>query len=151
MIYTRMSQLNRYFGISASLDRAIAYLGSTDLNRLVMGRNEVDGDNVYINRFDYKTIPEEEAAWEGHRDYADIHVVLSGEEKIAVTDASLLRAGEYDAAGDFIPYEGPAVSWMTMREGDILIVFPEDVHMVKVQLQGASEVKKAVFKVRVRG
>ena len=36
-----------------------------------------------------------------------------------------------------------------MRPGDILIVYPEDVHMVKVQLDGACQVKKAVFKVKV--
>ena len=149
MIYTKLNQMNRYKGILNSLDTAIDYLMSTDLSNLVMGRNDVDGDQVFINRFNYTTLPEDTAIWEGHKYYADIHVVLDGEEKIGVTDASSLEAGEYDEAGDFIPYEGPVDSWVTMRPGDILVVFPEDVHKVKVQLNGASDVKKAVFKVRV--
>lgn len=147
MIYIKREQLSRYKGISKAMDTAIDYLAEKDLNELNMGRNDVDGDQVYINRFDYTTMPEAEAAWEGHKYYADIHVVLEGEEKIGVTNASSLKAGEYDEAGDFIPYEGPVDSWVTMRPGDILVVFPEDVHVVKVQLAGPSKVKKAVFKV----
>ena len=147
MIYIKRDQLNRYKGISKALDTAIDYLAEKDLNELNMGRNDVDGDQVYINRFDYTTMPEAEAAWEGHKYYADIHVVLEGEEKIGVTNASSLKSGEYDEAGDFIPYEGPVDSWVTMRPGDILVVFPEDVHMVKVQLTAPCQVKKAVFKV----
>lgn len=147
MIYTKRDRLARYKGISASLDTAIDYLASADLTQLQMGRNEVDGDKVYINRFDYTTMPENEASWEGHKLYADIHVVLEGEERIGVTDAAALTAGEYDAAGDFIPYEGPVDAWVTMRPGDILVVFPEDVHMVKVQRSAPCQVKKAVFKV----
>lgn len=147
MIYTKRDRLARYKGISAPLDTAIDYLASADLAQLQMGRNEVDGDKVYINRFDYTTMPENEASWEGHKLYADIHVVLEGEERIGVTDAAVLTAGEYDAAGDFIPYEGPVDAWVTMRPGDILVVFPEDVHMVKVQRSAPCKVKKAVFKV----
>ena len=149
MIYTKRKDMERYLGMSDTLDTAIRYLVSADLTKLAMGRNEVDGDNVFINRFDYTTMPEEQASWEGHKYYADIHVVLEGEERIGVTDAASLTAGAYDEAGDFIPYEGPVDAWVTMRPGDILIVYPEDVHMVKVQLDGACQVKKAVFKVKV--
>ncbi len=148
MIYTKIAEINRYKGISAPLDTAIEYLATADLSKLEMGRNDVDGELVYINRFNYTTMPEADAIWEGHKYYADIHVVLEGEEQIGVTDASSLTAGEYEEAGDFIPYEGPVDSWVTMRPGDILIVFPEDVHKVKVQLNGACDIKKAVFKVR---
>ena len=149
MIYTNFHQMSRYERLSPNLDTALRFLASADLTKLEMGRNEVDGDNVFINRFDYTTMPEEQAALEGHKYYADIHVVLEGEERIGVTDAAALTAGDYDEAGDFIPYEGPVDAWVTMRPGDILIVYPEDVHMVKVQRNGPCPVKKAVFKVKV--
>ena len=149
MIYTKLQNLSRYKGLGVHMDTAIGYLAGAELSRLEMGRNTVDGDAVYINRFDYTTLPEGEAAWEGHREYIDIHVVLEGEERIGVTDVSALTAGDYDAAGDFIPYQGPVDAWVTMRPGDVLVVFPEDVHMVKVQRSGPVLVKKAVFKVKV--
>lgn len=148
MIYIPRDQLARYRGISAPLDTAIDYLACADLTQLAKGRNEVDGDNVFINRFDYTTLPEEEASWEGHIQYADIHVLLSGEERIGVTNAARLTATTRDEESDFVGYEGPVETWCTMRPGDILVVFPEDVHMVKVQLNGPALVEKAVFKVK---
>lgn len=149
MIYTNRKEMERYLGLSAPLDTAIRYLKEADLSKLAKGRNEVDGENVFINRFDYDTLPEEEAAWEGHLQYADLHVVLSGEERIGVTDAARLKETSRDEAADFVGYEGPVECWAPMRPGDLLIVFPEDVHMVKVQLQGKTHVEKAVFKIKV--
>lgn len=148
MIYITREQLSRYRGISSALDTAIDYLSSADLKQLAKGRNEVDGDEVFINRFDYTTLSLEEAAWEGHVQYADIHVLLSGEERIGVTNAARLTVTSRDEENDFVGYEGPVETWFTMHPGDILVVFPEDVHMVKVQLNGPVLVEKAVFKVR---
>ena len=102
MIYTNYQQMERYLGVSDALDTAIRYLKTADLSQLQFGRNDVDGDNVYINRFDYDTLPLDKAAWEGHAQYADIHVLLSGEERIGVTDASRLTATTGDEATDFI-------------------------------------------------
>ncbi len=149
MIYTNYEHLERYLGISPALDTAIHYLKTTDLATLQFGRNDVDGEEVYINRFEYDTLPQQQAAWEGHVQYADIHVVLQGEEKIGVTDVSRLRQTTQDPASDFVGYEGEVDTWFTMKPGTLLVVFPEDVHMVKVQLNGQSHVQKAVFKVRV--
>lgn len=149
MIYTTMDRLYRYRGLCPSLDTAIDYLASADLSALKHGRNEVDGDNVFINRFDYTTLPETEATWEGHAQYADLHVVLSGEERIGITDAAHLTPTTRDEAVDFIGYDGPVNSWCPMAPGAVLIVFPEDVHMVKVQKDGPVQVEKAVFKLKV--
>ena len=149
MIYTSYERLQRYEGISPALDTALRYLSTADLNRLVPGRNEVDGDEVFINRFDYDTLPEDTAAWEGHEQYADIHVLLSGQERIGVTDASRLTATQHKPEEDFIGFDGPVDTWFAMEPGRVLVVFPEDVHKVKVQLGGSARVQKAVFKVRV--
>jgi len=61
MIYTKRKNLYRYLGQSQALDTAIRYLETADLAALTMGRNEVDGDQVFINRFDYQTMPQEQA------------------------------------------------------------------------------------------
>ena len=148
MIFCKLEQLGRYRGLSQHLDTAIHFLEEGGASRLTMGRNEVDGDNVFINRFDYDTLPQDAAAWEGHLQYADLHVVLSGQEQIGVTDAARLREIRRDEAADFVGFEGPVECWAPMRPGDLLIVFPEDVHMVKVQYQGQSHVEKAVFKIK---
>lgn len=149
MIYTKLKNIERYLGLSDSLDTAIRYLTSADLADLVKGRNEVDGDNVYINRFCYETMTEEQAFWEGHAQYGDIHVLLSGHEKIGVTDAGMLKPTVQKPEEDFIGYEGPVQTWLPMTPEDILIVYPEDVHLVKVTDGEPSHVEKAVVKFKV--
>ena len=101
MIYTKRKNLGRYLGISPEMDTAIRYLQSADLRTLVKGRNEIDGDNVFVNRFDYQTMPQAQAIWEGHIRYADIHVLLSGRERIGVTNAEMLTETVRKADEDF--------------------------------------------------
>ena len=62
MIYTKRKNLHRYLGQSESLDTAIRHVLSADLTQLAKGRNEIDGDRAFINRFDYQTMTEEQAS-----------------------------------------------------------------------------------------
>ena len=147
MIYTKKTNLHRYLGLSPEMDTAIRFLQNTDLATLVKGRNEIDGDKVFVNRFDYQTMPREQAIWEGHIRYADIHVLLSGHEKIGVTNVNLLTETVRKPEEDFVGFEGEVQSWFPMTTEDILIVFPEDIHMVKVMDGDSVLVEKACFKV----
>lgn len=148
MIYTKRCNLNRYLGMSPEMDTAIRYIQTADLTELVKGRNEIDGSNVFVNRFDYQTMPREQAIWEGHIQYADIHVLLSGREKIGVTNVGLLKETVRKPEEDFVGFEGEVLSWFPMTAEDILIVFPEDIHMVKVSDGESVLVEKACFKVK---
>ena len=149
MIYTKRQYLARYLGQCESLDTAIRHLQSTDLTQLSKGRNEIDGDQVFVNRFDYQTMSPEQAIWEGHAKYGDIHVLLSGHEKIGVTNAAALKLAAQKPEEDFIGYEGDVEVWFPMTTEDILIVYPEDVHMVKVVDGDSSLVAKACYKFKV--
>lgn len=149
MIYTTTNKVDRYFGISDTLDTALRFLQNVDTVQLCLGMNDVDGENVYANVFEYMTIDKKDALWEGHIQYADIHLVLAGQEQIGVSDIATLREIDRDEGNDFIGYEGQVENWFRLSRGKILIVFPEDVHMVKVKLEEEIFVKKLVIKVRI--
>ena len=149
MIYTKRSHLSRYLGLCPALDIAIRYLEKTDLAGLAPGRNEVDGDGVFINRLNYETIPEDQAAWEGHARYGDIHIMISGRERIGVSDAGTLTRTAHKEEEDFVGFEGPVRVWYPMEKDDVLIVFPEDAHMVKVRLGESMPVSRAVVKFKL--
>lgn len=149
MIYTKRKYLERYLGMSSSLDAAIRHLLSADLSQLHKGRNDIDGDRAFINRFDYQTMPREEAVWEGHAKYGDIHVLLSGHEKIGVANVEALKVTVQKPEEDFIGYEGDVAVWFPMTTEDILIVYPEDAHMVKVIDGDSTLVEKACYKFKV--
>ena len=149
MIYAKRKDLERYLGMSSSLDTAIRYLQNADLAQLQKGRNEIDGDQAFVNRFDYQTMPQEQAIWEGHIQYGDIHVLLSGQELIGVTNVEMLQETVRKPEEDFVGYEGPVMSWFPMTTEDILIVWPEDIHKVKVIHEESTLVEKACFKFKV--
>lgn len=149
MIYAKRKDLGRYLGISASLDTAIRYLQSADLTQLHKGRNDIDGDQAFVNRFDYQTMPQDQAIWEGHIQYGDIHVLLSGQELIGVTNVEMLTETVRKPEEDFVGFEGDVKTWFPMTTEDILIVYPEDIHKVKVINGESTLVEKACFKFKV--
>lgn len=149
MIYTKKKNLSRYLGQSPSLDVAIHAVLSMDLEKLNMGRNDIDGDNAFVNRFDYDTVPQEKAMWEGHRAYGDLHVLLSGQEKIGVSNIDSLVQTAQKPEEDFVGFTGDVQTWFHMTPEDALIVYPEDIHMVKVADGESCHVRKCCFKFKV--
>lgn len=149
MIYTDMEKLNRYLGMEKNLDTAFHYLMEKGTADLTPGANEVDGERVFINRFSYMTVPEAQAAFEAHMKYADIHLVLEGEEYIGVTPLKNLDILDTDEENDNINCNGHVENKIYMRPGKILIVFPEDAHKVKIASDSPVKVEKAVVKVKV--
>lgn len=150
MIYTDLKHLKRYLGLNPNLDTAITYLEENGIEALAPGRNEVDGDNVYINRFNYTTIAEETAAFEAHEVYADIHMMAEGRELIGVTPVTALKITGTDREADYVECGGPVEIMVPMEPGKVLVVFPEDAHMVKIQAGEPANVQKAVVKVRMK-
>lgn len=150
MIYTKMMYIESYRGIHENLDKAIDFLRNCDLKTLSMGRNVVDDDQVFINRFNYQTLPMEEASFEAHEKHLDIHLLLSGKERIGISDMAHMKITGRDIVNDGIDCEGPMEQQFYMEPGDVLIVFPEDAHMVKLEASGSCTVEKAVIKVRLQ-
>ena len=149
MIYTKKKNLSRYLGQSKSLDAAIRAILCNDPEQLSMGRNDIDGDNAFVNRFDYDTVPQEQALWEGHIAYGDVHVLLGGHEKIGVSNVERLTETVRKEQEDFVGFQGPVETWFTMTPEDVLIVYPEDIHMVKVADRDTAHVRKCCYKFKV--
>ena len=77
MIYTEIANIKHYRGLGEYLDKAVDYLASHPLDGIQAGHYDIDGKMVYMNVFDYETIPEEEGFFEAHKKYADIHMTVT--------------------------------------------------------------------------
>lgn len=113
------------------------------------GKHTVN-DKLFYLVFNYDTKPEKEAAWEGHRIFSDIHIVVKGSEKVCFNDISRMSPiNEYDPANDYRLFEGHPAGFVLLEKGYFVLFDPEDVHMTGLNTEtGAEPVTKIVIKVK---
>lgn len=152
MIYTKISEAYKYLGMDDNLNKAIHFLMS-DAFREYSSREcsnmEIDGKDVTFSCFEIETVPPGESSTEGHENYGDIHIILSGAETIGISDLDQMRLLSTDKTHDISLYQGKIQNWMTLMAGEILIVFPGELHMPKVIAGNCNHAKKSVIKFRV--
>ena len=132
MIFAKLSEAGQYRGIHPRLDRALALLTPDFLASVGAVRQEMEGEALFVTRFDYQTLPREETFFEAHRRYLDI--------------ASPDRLRFFEHEGDFYGYRGEAEQSLLLSPGAFLVVFPDDAHRLKIAVDGERRVSKVVFK-----
>ena len=92
--------------------------------------------------------PAEKQRLEAHRVYADVHVLLEGEETLGWSNTDDLREEDapYNAEDDIVFFRERPQTFVTMRPGQCLVVYPEDAH---APLIGNGRIRKLVAKVRL--
>ena len=147
MILDKLSAANAYRGIHPRLDGVLDRLNETFLATVGPETMELEGDKLYVTRFTYETLPREETFFEAHKRYLDVHLMVQGEERVELASPGGLTLFEHQ--GDFYAYRGEAEQSLVLRPGSFLVVFPEDAHRIKIQVNGPETVSKVVFKVLV--
>ena len=137
-----------YATIDARLARAIEFLQRADLAALPEGRHDIDGDAVYalVQRYTSK-IPEE-GRWEAHQRYADLQIVVEGEERMGYGQIGRFARGTYDPAKDieFLTGEG---DFVRLTAGEFIVLWPGEVHMPGMAVGAPAAVRKIVMKIRM--
>ncbi len=149
MIYAKNSDALDYRGIHPNLDLALEHITDAFLDSVGETRVELKGSDVYATRFTYETIPAEESFFEAHKNYLDIHIMLEGSERVEIATPEKLVEFDRVEANDFYAYRGEGDYKLVLSPGDFLVVFPNDAHRIKMQVDGPETVTKAVFKVRI--
>lgn len=147
MILAKNRDAASYRGVHPRLDRALDCLTDEFLASVGTQTRKLDGDALYVTRFDYDTLPLEETFYEAHRRYLDIHVMLRGAERVDIAHPDGLTLFEH--SGDFYGYRGDAEQSHVLRPGEFLVVFPGDAHRIKIAAGEPEAVSKAVFKILV--
>ena len=147
MILARNKDAAAYRGIHPRLDRALDLLTDEFLASVGTETQKLDGDALYVTRFDYDTVPFAETFYESHKKYLDIHVMVKGCERVDIANPEGLTLGENK--GDFYGYHGDAEQSVLLRPGDFLVVFPGDAHRLKIAVDKPEPVSKVVFKIQV--
>ena len=151
MIFDSLHNAASYRDLSPAFRAAFDYLAATDLTALPVGRYEIQGDDAYIMVQEPTLKPWDEGRWEAHRRYADIQIVISGEEVMGFCPISgLTEETAYDAQTDVLFFREAEGLALHVKTGSFAVFFPQDAHRPCMQPEGCPcTVKKAVVKVRV--
>ena len=147
MIVDRLQNIKKYAGLNRNLDRAIDEISRLDMQGIPMEEVRIDGERVYYKCELLRTRDENEALFEAHRKYIDMHICLSGRERIkAASIHSLSGVAAYDEGTDVEWLEGRCEWDVTLKEGEFMICFAEDAHMPLLDHGEQGELKKIIVK-----
>ena len=147
MIIDLIANLSKYVQISAKI---ADFLANLDVDTQV-GRYEL-GDGNYVNVETYQTKLINEAKFEAHKDYIDIQMLLSGEEKIFFHSIDgLIEIAPYNKEKDITFYSADIVGdYVTLNGKNFVLIYPHEAHAPQCCVEGSpKEVKKVVAKLKI--
>jgi YhcH/YjgK/YiaL family protein len=147
MIIDRLENLKNYASVNPLFPKVVEFLEANDLDKLEIGKHEIEGKDLFVNIQMAKGRTPAEAVIETHNRMIDIQIPLSNAETFGYTQRDELPEAEYNAEKDItkIP-DLPADSYFTCQPGMFAIFFPQDGHAPCIA--GVPEIKKAIFKVK---
>ena len=129
--------------------KAFAFLTDPKLTTLEAGTYEIDGKNVYAMIQEYNAKNEEDAQFESHKVYTDLQFLISGEERIGLTDLSTTTVKTpYDESKDIAFYTSEAGKTLLAKPGTFFLFFPDDAHRPGMKVTENSPVRKLVIKIK---
>lgn len=149
MIFTNIKDSLRYESLNINFRRAFEFLNREDLNELMPGSYEIDGDNVFALVQEYETKDLDNLKYEAHSKYIDIQYMVSGQEMVGYCNIdNLTNSTIYNEENDFMLLDGDG-EMLLLRSKEFFVFFPEDAHLPGIKVADKLKVKKVVIKVRV--
>lgn len=132
-----------------NVDKYVDFILSMDKTHLNVGHYEVD-EYFFYNVQEYKPFDKGESCYESHRKYIDIQYLLSGCEKMLVTDINnLTPCDEYDGMKDVIHYnDNRNQSYTLLQKGSCIVLYPKDAHKPE-KFGTGNTIRKIVGKVKI--
>ncbi|MCK2152862.1 UNVERIFIED_ORG: YhcH/YjgK/YiaL family protein [Citrobacter freundii] len=137
-------------GLHPVLQQALTLAVAANLQEKTPGRYELQGDNIFMNVMQFATQSPEQKKAELHREYIDIQVLLSGEERIlfGMTD-SARQCEEMHVEDDYqLCSQIADEQAMVLKPGRFVIFMPGEPHKPGCVEQAPMDIKKVVIKVR---
>ena len=146
MIFSTLSQSDRYAALHPLFPRAFEYIRDTDLLSLAPGRYPIVDKQLFVIVENVSGRTRAEAKLECHRRYIDIQLVLEGTDEMgwkALADC-VDPVSDYSEEKDIRFFHDAPASWIATPPGAFCIFFPEDVH---APLVSAGQIRKVIFKI----
>ncbi|EIV2909864.1 YhcH/YjgK/YiaL family protein [Citrobacter braakii] len=137
-------------GLHPVLQQALTLAVAANPQEKTPGRYELQGDNIFMNVMQFATQSPEQKKAELHREYIDIQVLLSGEERMlfGMTD-SARQCEEMHVEDDYqLCSQIADEQAMVLKPGRFVIFMPGEPHKPGCVVKAPMDIKKVVIKVR---
>lgn len=114
-----------------------------------VGKYELTPD-CYVNVEEYETKDISQRRFESHRKYADIQIIIEGEERLDFTDDRGVGVPTtFDEAKDIMFYDNinKRINTIYLDGTNFFMLFPGDIHAPQIAVDKPMHVKKAVIKI----
>ncbi len=147
MIIDHIDNAQKYYALGDGIRHALEYLKQTDFTTVEHGDYALDGGNVFVKVRRMQSRLPEEAQWEAHQKYADVHFLAEGQEKIGFSHAALMtHSSEYNKEKDICHLDGDG-DLITLHPGFFIVFFPGEIHLPAITPSGhPREIKKVIVK-----
>ena len=150
MFFCNVSIAEKYDYLEEKFRVAYRWLAETNIKDLPEGFYPLLGDDVIAGVQEYTTFLWENGRFETHDKYFDIQYMVTGDEMFGICKRDGLKEADRIPENDVVFYEEPARSGQVLlREGDLIVVAPEDAHKPRCAAGEPAPVKKVVVKVRI--
>ena len=137
-----------YESLGPDFKAALDYFATLGSEPFEKADVRVPGTDILVKARPMQTKPESECQFEAHRDYADIHFVAYGCERIGYADMKNMKELGYNAEKDMVSVEGQG-DLVTLYPGDFMITLPQDAHMPCVCVGEPAPLGKLIAKIKM--
>lgn len=144
-----MKNAELYYSLCPRLEKAFDYIRQNDLASFELGKHIIDGEDIFVNIMERDLKTPAEAKLEIHNVYADIQILLLGDEEgFGWTERQHLNdpMDSFNEAMDVQFFNDAHQTQYTLKKDQFTILLPEDAHAPMI---GEGQVKKAIVKVRL--
>ncbi|MBT6050115.1 MAG: YhcH/YjgK/YiaL family protein [Candidatus Scalindua sp.] len=150
MIYDELKNIKRY-SFLPHLETIHQFICRDDIMSLPIGDIPILNDELYVKVLKYKPMEAAQGFFETHQNYADVQVVIEGQELMYYANPKQIRATDkFELEVDFQFYTATNnLSEFVVSAGEFTVFFPGEPHKPGcLYRNNNNEVTKLVFKVR---
>ncbi len=150
MIYDKVENMSLYFDRLKGFEKIEKAYKEFLLNPVKEGRIDIDGDNLFCNVASYTVNPDNPLKYEAHREYADVQVMVDGEEVFGWANTKECNVTEdFEDGCDIAFMDAPNGQFFELRKDYFAVFFPEDAHAPCRKSENADTAHKLVYKVKL--
>lgn len=148
MIVDHIRNREKYYYLGEDYKKALDFFATVSGEPFEKADIAVPNSGVIVKARPMNTKPVEDCRFEAHREYADIHFVAYGKERIGYNDVKNLTEISFDAAKDAVDLEGEG-DLITLLPGYFLIALADDGHMPCVCVGEPAPLGKMIAKIKL--